>query len=75
MSKHQLLIKKRDNAGIKHLTNSNEFIQYWNIMYKVYNNTVDCSSKWKRRILIIIDDTIADIKITKSSNNDEFENN
>ena len=75
MSKHQLLIKKRDNAGIKYLTNSNEFIQYWNIMYKVYNNTVDCSSKWKRRILIIIDDTIADIKITKSSNNDEFENN
>ena len=75
MSKHQLLIKKRDNAGIKHLTNSNEFIQFWNIMYKVYNNTVDCSSKWKRRILIIIDDTIADIKITKSSNNDEFENN
>ena len=75
MSKHQLLIKKRDNAGIKHLTNSNEFIQYSNIMYKVYNNTVDCSSKWKRRILIIIDDTIADIKITKSSNNDEFENN
>ena len=44
-------------------------------MYKVYNNTVDCSSKRKRRILIIFDDTIADIKITKSSNNDESENN
>ena len=44
-------------------------------MYKVYNNTVDCSSKRKRRILIIFDDTIADIKITKISNNDEFENN
>lgn len=44
-------------------------------MYKVYNNTVDCSSKRKGRILIIFDDTIADIKITKSSNNDEFENN
>ena len=44
-------------------------------MDKVYNNVVDCSSKRKRKILIIFDDTIADIKITKISNNDEFENN
>ena len=44
-------------------------------MDKVYNNFVDCSSKRKRKILITFDDTIADIKITKISNNDEFENN
>ena len=44
-------------------------------MDKVYNNFVDCSSKRKRKILIIFDDTIADIKITKISNNNEFENN
>ena len=44
-------------------------------MDKVYNNFVDCSSKRKWKILIIFDDTIADIKITKISNNDEFENN
>ena len=44
-------------------------------MDKVYNNFVDCSSKRKRKILIIFDDTVADIKITKISNNDEFENN
>ena len=44
-------------------------------MDKVYNNVVDCSSKRKRKILIIFDDTIADHKITKISDNDKLENN
>ena len=39
--KYQFLIKKRENAGIKKLTDPNEFIEYSNTMDHVYNNIDD----------------------------------
>ena len=58
--KYHLLIKKRDNAGIKNLNNPNAFIEYSNTMDDVDNNIEDYSAKRKRKVLIVFDDMIAD---------------
>ena len=62
--KYQFLIKKRENAGLKNLNDSNAFIEYSNTMDDFYNNT-DCYNQRKRKKLIVLDDTIADIMTNK----------
>ena len=62
---YQLLIKKRKDAGMKHLNDSTGFIEYSNTMDDVYNNIDDCNSKRKRKVLIVFDDMIADIMTNK----------
>ena len=59
--KYQLLIKKRENAGIKNLNDSSAFIEYSNTMDDVYNNIDDYNLKRKRKKLIVFDDMIDDI--------------
>ena len=59
------MIKKRENAGIKKLSNPNAFIEYSNTMDDVYNNIDDCNSKRKRKVLIFFDDMVADIMTNK----------
>ena len=44
---YQLLIKKRENAGIKSLNGPNAFIEYSNTIDDIYNNTDDYNSKRK----------------------------
>ena len=39
--KYQLLIEKRENAGIKNYNDPNAFIEYSNIMDDVYSNIND----------------------------------
>ena len=39
--KYEFLIKKRENAGIKHLNNSKAFIECSNTMGDVYENIDD----------------------------------
>ena len=39
--KYEYLIKKREDAGIKHLNNPNAFIEYSNTMADVYENIND----------------------------------
>ena len=63
--KYQLLIKKREDAGMKHLR---AFIQYSNNIDDVCNNIDDCNPKRKRNILIVFDIMIAGI-----SNNKKFQ--
>ena len=63
--KYQFLIKKRENAGIKHLNNPSAFTEYSNTMNDVYNNINDYNLKRKRKILIVFDDMIADIMANK----------
>ena len=63
--KYQLLIKKRENDGIKNLNDSNAFIEYSNTMDDVYNNIDDYNSKRKRNILIVFDDMVADVMANK----------
>ena len=63
--KYQLLIKKLENAGIKHLNDPNAFIEYSNTVDDIYDNIDDYNPKRKRKILIVFDDMIADIMINK----------
>ena len=63
--KYQLLIEKRENAGIKNLNDPNAFIEYSNTIDDVYINIDDYNAKGKRKILIVFDDMIADIMTSK----------
>ena len=64
-SKYEFLIKKRENAGIKHLNDSKAFTEYSNTMNDVYENINNYNSSRKRKILIIFDDMITDITTNK----------
>ena len=57
--KYEFLLKKRGDAGIKHLNNQNEFTECSNTVDNVYEN-IDNQNR-KRKILIVFDDMIADI--------------
>ena len=62
--KYEILIKKRENAGIKCLNDPNGFIESFNTMHDVYKNN-DYNPSRKREILIVFDDMIADITTNK----------
>ena len=55
------MIKKREDAGIKHLNSPNAFIECSNTMDNVYENINDYNPIRKRKKLIVFDDMIADI--------------
>ena len=57
-SKYKILIKKRKDAGIKHLNDPNTFIECSNTMDDVYKNIHDYNSSRKKKLSIIFDDTI-----------------
>ena len=63
--KYKILIKKREDARIKHLNDSNAFIECSNTMDDIYENIHDYNSSRKRKILIVFDDMIADIMTNK----------
>ena len=54
--KYEYLIKKREDVGIKHLNNSNAFIECSSTMDDVYENNDDHNSSRRRKILIVFDD-------------------
>ena len=49
--KYKILIKKREDAGIKHLNDPNAFIECSNIMDDVYENINDYNSSRKKKNL------------------------
>ena len=57
--KDKMLIKKCEDAEIKHLNDPNAFIECSNTMDDVYENIHDYNSSRKRKILIVFDDMIA----------------
>ena len=59
--KYKFLIKKREDAGIKRVNNTNAFIEYSNTMHDVYENINDYNLIRKRKKIIVFDDMIADI--------------
>ena len=63
--KYQHLIKKHENAGIKHLNDPNAFIEYSNTIDDVYDNTDNYNLKRKRKNLIVFDYMIADVMKNK----------
>ena len=62
---YEYLIKKREDAGIKHLNNPNTFIECSNTMDDVFENIHDYNQIRKIQILIVFDDMIADIMTNK----------
>ena len=63
--KYEYLIKKREDAGIKHLNNPNGFIECSSTMDELYGNIDDYNPTRKRKTLIVFDDMIADIMTNK----------
>ena len=55
-SKYEYLIKIRETAGIKHLSDSKAFIECSNTMNDVYENIDNYNPIRKRKILIVFDD-------------------
>ena len=62
---YEVWIKKREDAGIKHLEDSNAFIECSNTMKNIYENIDDYNPNRKRKILIVFDYMIADIMTNK----------
>ena len=63
--KYEYFIKKREDLRIKHLNSPNAFIECSNTMDDVYDNINDYNSSRRRKILIVFDDMIADIRTNK----------
>ena len=59
------MIEKRENAGTKHLNDSNAFIECSNTMNDLYENIDEYNQSRKRKILIAFDDMVADIMTNK----------
>ena len=66
-AKHQFLIKKRENVGTKHFSDSKAFIEYLNDIKDVYKNIEEYNPNKKRKILIVFD-RIADMLSNKNLN-------
>ena len=64
--KYEYLIKKREDAGIKHLNKPNEFIECSNMMDNVYENINDYNPIRKIKKLIVFDGLIADVRNNKN---------
>ena len=58
--KYQLLIKKREQAGIKNLLDKNAFIEYSDNMDDIYDD-IRYNKKRKRKVLIVFDDMISHV--------------
>ena len=65
--KYQLLIKKREQAGIKNLKDKNAFTEYSNNMDDIYDDFNDYNKKRKRKILIVFDDMISHVMSNKKA--------
>ena len=52
--KYEFLIKKREDAGTKHLNDTNAFIECSNTMDDVYENTDDYNLSRKRKIQLYL---------------------
>ena len=64
-AKYEFFVKKREDAGIKHLNDSITFIECSNTMDEVYENIDEYSPIKTRETLIVFDDMIADIMKNK----------
>ena len=63
--KYEYLIKKPENAGIRHLNDPNAFIKCFNKMDDVYENINDYNPSRKKIMLIVFDDMIPDVMSNK----------
>ena len=67
-AKYKFLIKKRERTGWKYLKDSEAFIEYSNDMHDIHKNIEEYNPNEKSEILIVFDDTIADMLSNKELN-------
>ena len=60
-AKYQYLINKRKKVGLDHFKDSKAFMEYANDMEDVYKNIENYNQRKKRKILIVLDEMIADM--------------
>ena len=60
-SKYQYFINKREGVGINHVKDPKAFTEYSNDMHDVYKNIDEYNIYKERKILIVLDDMIADM--------------
>ena len=65
---YQLLINKREGAGIKHFNDSKAFFKYSNDMDDVQKNIEEYNSNKKQKISIVFDDMNVNILSNKRLN-------
>ena len=63
--KYQILIEKREYAGIKHKNDLTVYFECSNTTDDVYKNIDYYNPKWHRKVLILFDDMIADVMRNK----------
>ena len=63
-----MIINKLENKGLKHFNDFKVFIEYLNDMVDIYKNIEEYNPKKNRKILIVLDDMIADILSSKKLN-------
>ena len=66
--KYQFLIKKRESIGSKLFNDPKAFIEYSNDMHNVYKNINHYNPDKENKILIVLDDMIADMISNKKLN-------
>ena len=66
-TKYQLLIKKREQAGIKKLKDKDAFIEYSNNMDDIYDGINDYNKKRKRKVVIAFDDMNSHVMSNKKA--------
>ena len=59
-AQYELLIKQRENARLKYFNDSKALIGYSDDMYDIYKNIKEYNPNKKRKILIVLDNVIAD---------------
>ena len=67
-AKCQYLINKSEKVGLDHFKDPKVFMEYSNDMQDVYKNIEDYNPGKKRKILIVLDDMIADMINNKKLN-------
>ena len=67
-AKYQYLVNKREKVGLDHFRDPKAFMEYSNDMQDVYKNIEDYNPGKKRKMLIVFDDTIADMINNKKLN-------
>ena len=66
--KYQYLINKREEVGLDHFNDPKAFIEYSNDIQDVYKNIEDYNLGKERKILIVLDDMVADMINNKKLN-------
>ena len=56
-----MLISKHEDQGFKHYNNSKDFIEYSDDIDDIYENIEEYNPNKKRKIMIVLDDMIADM--------------